>query len=223
VVKCTDGTVEAFETKKAADAFLDHWMLAPMLGKKTPDKQYMLGKEMSEFENYKGSKCPACGGWKQPGSDMCSGCVSLVTKEGELVTKKSEYTLDNLVKNFGHLSTAGLFKCEECSPGGTYKCPKHAPVYGAVWTKEDGAPVKTVMVKKIEVAKPAWPAERSFGKLTFANVDSPDDRWIWAIVTGYQGCQDYGDIVCAFDADYMPSEDSLLLMLVSLNAALFAN
>lgn len=45
------------------------------------------------------------------------------------------------------------------------------------------------------------------GKWTFAHVDCPDDNWRWAIVSNYEGCQDYDEIIMAFPEEYVPVEE----------------
>lgn len=52
--------------------------------------------------------------------------------------------------------------------------------------------------------------------LTFAYVDCPDDCWRWCIVTDYLGCQDYGEVICAFADDYSPTPEQVKVILESL-------
>lgn len=58
---------------------------------------------------------------------------------------------------------------------------------------------------------------KTVGRFSYAHVDTDSDRWMWAIVTDYEGCQDYGDIICAFDSDNLPNETVLDLLLEALN------
>lgn len=45
------------------------------------------------------------------------------------------------------------------------------------------------------------------GKYTYAMVDL--DVWMKAIVTGYQGPQEFDEVICAFAEDYEPAPDIL--------------
>lgn len=69
---------------------------------------------------------------------------------------------------------------------------------------------------------PAAPQETTSpnGRLTFAHVDGPDDRWAWAIVTEYKGCQEYGEILMAFQDECTPSPARLAVILAALEASL---
>lgn len=61
--------------------------------------------------------------------------------------------------------------------------------------------------------------EQTVGILTFAWVDLPNDEWAYAIVTNYEGSQDYGDVVCAFVDGFEPGDEAVGLMLAALNKA----
>ena len=48
-------------------------------------------------------------------------------------------------------------------------------------------------------------------KLTYAHVDCYDDVWRWAVVTGYQGPQEYGAVIAIIsDEDGEPIKDDLI-------------
>ena len=57
------------------------------------------------------------------------------------------------------------------------------------------------------------PKEVIIKNYAFAQIDGPDDIWFWAIVKDYKGCQDYGDIICAFQDGYEPSPDMVIFMI----------
>lgn len=57
------------------------------------------------------------------------------------------------------------------------------------------------------------------GKYTYATIDSPNDNWYPAIVTDYEGCQEYGEVVCAFAEEFPPSDEQIQLFLDVLDAA----
>ena len=54
------------------------------------------------------------------------------------------------------------------------------------------------------------------GKLSYAEVDLPDDRWAWAIVTDHKGCQEYGEVIVAFLADYEPDHETVRKMMAAM-------
>jgi len=54
------------------------------------------------------------------------------------------------------------------------------------------------------------------GLLTYAYIDGPDDKWFWAIVTDYEGCQDYGEVIMAFEEEYAPSRNTVKTILAAL-------
>lgn len=51
------------------------------------------------------------------------------------------------------------------------------------------------------------------GRLTFNQIDSPDEVWFWAIVTGKGECQDYEDVLMGFQAGYEPNEEQVKKLL----------
>lgn len=51
------------------------------------------------------------------------------------------------------------------------------------------------------------------GRLTFNHIDSPDEVWFWAIVTGKGECQDYEDILMGFHTGYEPTEELVKTLL----------
>ena len=59
-----------------------------------------------------------------------------------------------------------------------------------------------------------------FGGLTYAFVDLPDDTWAWAIVSSYQGCQDYSRVKMAFKGGFEPESKKEVLAIMGALAAL---
>lgn len=39
-------------------------------------------------------------------------------------------------------------------------------------------------------------------------IDGPDDKWVWAIVNSFRGCQEYGDILMWWDTENVPSMEA---------------
>jgi len=56
------------------------------------------------------------------------------------------------------------------------------------------------------------------GKLTYAEVDLPDDRWAWAIVTDHKGSQEYGEVIVAFMDGYEPDHEMVRNMMSAMEA-----
>lgn len=52
------------------------------------------------------------------------------------------------------------------------------------------------------------------GTLTFAYVDL--ERWCWAIVKDFEGCQDFGEVLMAFDEEHLPSPERIATILAAL-------
>ena len=67
------------------------------------------------------------------------------------------------------------------------------------------------------------PKETTVGNVTFAHIDTPSDRWLWSIVQGYKGPQDYGDIICEFEDGGEPEPQHLDIMLQALNRNLLGD
>lgn len=55
------------------------------------------------------------------------------------------------------------------------------------------------------------------GNLTYAHVDGYDDVWVWAIVTDYSGCQDYGTVRMAFHDNELPTIADVRVILDALD------
>jgi hypothetical protein len=64
------------------------------------------------------------------------------------------------------------------------------------------------------------PKIQTVGQFTFACVDTPTDVWQWCIVTDYEGCQDYGEIICRFDEHHIPNEKVVQIILDALVSSL---
>ena len=58
----------------------------------------------------------------------------------------------------------------------------------------------------------------TIGKLTYANVDLPCDNWAWAIVTDYEGSQEYGEVIVAFLPEYEPDHETVRNMMAAMEA-----
>ena len=59
------------------------------------------------------------------------------------------------------------------------------------------------------------------GRLTYAHIEGPNDKWFWAIVEGWKGPQEYGEMVCGFEEGCEPSEKVIEEILFNLNQALY--
>jgi hypothetical protein len=59
------------------------------------------------------------------------------------------------------------------------------------------------------------------GKLTFAQIDGPDDVWIWGIVAGYRDAQDYDWLVMGFHENAVPPRNVAATTLAALEQQLF--
>lgn len=51
------------------------------------------------------------------------------------------------------------------------------------------------------------------GKLTFAIIDGPNDKWFWAIVKDYKNPQEYGQIIMGFEDGFEPCPYDLAIIL----------
>jgi len=60
----------------------------------------------------------------------------------------------------------------------------------------------------------------TFGRLSYALIDSPSDAWYWAIVRDYRGSQEYGDILFGFWEDSLPTREQVETILLSLQGKL---
>lgn len=49
------------------------------------------------------------------------------------------------------------------------------------------------------------------GPLTYARIDL--DKWLWAIVYGYQDAQTFDIVLCAFDDNDLPNERTVRAMM----------
>ena len=69
-----------------------------------------------------------------------------------------------------------------------------------------------------EAAMNQWPRAMQIRDLTFAHVDGPSDRWLWAIVRDYEDCQAYGEIIMAFneDEDLLPTRAEVRVIMRAL-------
>ena len=54
------------------------------------------------------------------------------------------------------------------------------------------------------------------GRYTFAQVDL--GKWLWAIVRDYVGPQEFGDVVCVFDAEHTPPPEVVQTLLQGADA-----
>ncbi len=156
--------------------------------------------------------CPGCNKIKKPTNvPLCVQCKAVAPLQDGLGPDKATYT----IKFSDGEDEKALMNVEWCPSCGESHDIGACGVIKAI----KAAQPKDCAVKQTCPAESKWPTgHRTFGKLTFAHIDTPDDCWRWAIVTGYFDSQNYGDVVMAFQPNFIPSEDDVMVMLVSLNA-----